>query len=121
MRFCQKLGALARRFFGKKSRTLSVAQLELLFNGLAQSAWNPRRRGTASLALVTMSLDASASPDNLDVLREVIEPELVQVQPDRSTACAFIARTMRGCVLRRVENRETACERLLQIGRVGHS
>src|SRR5208282_4610827 len=32
----QKLDALARRFFGKKSEALSAAQLELLLSGLAE-------------------------------------------------------------------------------------
>ena len=33
----QKLDALARRFFGKKSEQLSAGQLELLLSGLAES------------------------------------------------------------------------------------
>jgi len=34
----QKLDALARRFFGKKSEQLNAAQLELLLQGLVESA-----------------------------------------------------------------------------------
>ena len=34
----QKLDALARRFFGKKSEQLNAAQLELLMSGLADGS-----------------------------------------------------------------------------------
>ena len=34
----QKLDALARRFFGKKSEQLNAAQLELLLSGLAEGS-----------------------------------------------------------------------------------
>lgn len=84
----QKLDALARRFFGKKSEALDSAQLELLLAGLAEgtvdldaaedepparpasprSRTNPRRLRT---------------PENLEVVREVIEPELVQAEPEQ--------------------------------------
>jgi len=82
----QKLDALARRFFGKKSEQLNAAQLELLLSGLTgsteeasedepparpaprRSCPNPRRIRT---------------PDNLEVVCEVIEPELVRAEPDQ--------------------------------------
>jgi transposase len=85
----QKLDALARRFFGKQSERLSPAQLELLLQGLtAESAaggevpdeppsrlcpprtpWtNPRRLRT---------------PENLEVVREVIQPDLVLAEPEQ--------------------------------------
>jgi transposase len=82
----QKLDALARRFFGKKSEQLDAAQLELLMSGLADDSLElteeeeppappaPRRHRTHSQRLRT--------PENLDVVREVIEPELVQAQPE---------------------------------------
>jgi transposase len=82
----QKLDALARRFFGKKSEQLNAAQLELLMNGLADGSLElakeeeppapsaPRRHRANSQRLRT--------PENLDVVREVIEPELVQAQPE---------------------------------------
>jgi transposase len=82
----QKLDALARRFFGKKSEQLNAAQLELLMSGLADGSlelaeaeeppapFAPRRHRTHSQRLRT--------PENLDVVREVIEPELVQAQPE---------------------------------------
>jgi hypothetical protein len=85
----QKLDALARRFFGKKSEQLSAAQLELLLQGLTEESPeanetqgepppapgpprpprpNPRRVRT---------------PENLEVVREVIEPELVLAEPEQ--------------------------------------
>jgi transposase len=82
----QKLDALARRFFGKKSEQLDAAQLELLMSGLADGSlelteeeeppapFAPCRHRTNSQRLRT--------PENLDVVREVIEPELVQAQPE---------------------------------------
>ena len=84
----QKLDALARRFFGKKSEQLSAAQLELLLQGLT---------GENSTALAVegeppaISLPRSPrpnprrvrTPENLEVVREVIEPELVQAEPEQ--------------------------------------
>jgi len=82
----QKLDALARRFFGKKSEQLNAAQLELLLQGLTEGAdelteaedeppapCRPRRGSTNSQRIRT--------PDNLEVVREVIEPELVKEEP----------------------------------------
>src|SRR5712672_833175 len=79
----QKLDALARRFFGKKSEALDAAQLELLLSGLADGSLElkeeedepsaPRRPRTHTVRLRT--------PENLEVVREVIEPELVQAEP----------------------------------------
>jgi transposase len=81
----QKLDALARRFFGKKSEQLNVAQLELLLSGLTEASapvaenkvspirLAPRQSPTATRRLRT--------PDNLEVVRAVIEPELVQAEP----------------------------------------
>ena len=81
----QKLDALARRFFGKKSEQLNAAQLELLLGGLADGSVEvaeepeppvrpaPRPSPTATRRLRT--------PDNLEVVRAVIEPELVQAEP----------------------------------------
>jgi transposase len=83
----QKLDALARRFFGKKSEQLNAAQLELLLHGLADgsveatqedeppAASAPRRSRTPTRRIRT--------PDNLEVVREVIEPELVVAQPQQ--------------------------------------
>ena len=84
----QKLDALARRFFGKKSEQLNAAQLELLLSGLSDGsaasveeeeepplATAPRRPRTHTRRLRT--------PDNLEVVREVIEPELVAAEPQQ--------------------------------------
>jgi transposase len=81
----QKLDALARRFFGKKSEQLDAAQLELLLSGLADGSIElkeeedeppaPRRPRTRTQRIRT--------PENLEVVREVIEPELVQAEPEQ--------------------------------------
>ncbi len=83
----QKLDALARRFFGKKSEQLSAAQLELLLSGLSEGDGEvkeekepparpaPRAARTGSRRIRT--------PDNLEVVRQVIEPELVQAEPEQ--------------------------------------
>ena len=82
----QKLDALARRFFGKKSEQLNAAQLELLLSGLAEGNVElseeeepparpaPRHSRTHTRRIRT--------PDNLEVVREVIEPELVKADPE---------------------------------------
>ena len=82
----QKLDALARRFFGKKSEQLNAAQLELLLSGLAEGSVElseekepparpaPRHSRTHTRRIRT--------PDNLEVVREVIEPELVKAEPE---------------------------------------
>ena len=81
----QKLDALARRFFGKKSEQLDAAQLELLLSGLAEAGIElkeeedeppaPRRPRTHTQRIRT--------PENLEVVREVIEPELVAAEPEQ--------------------------------------
>ena len=40
----QKLDALARRFFGKKSEQLNAAQMELLLSGLVDSAVSEEKK-----------------------------------------------------------------------------
>jgi len=84
----QKLDALARRFFGKQSEQLNAAQLELLLQGLTEgsvelaeekdeppaiSAPRPPRANPRRLR----------TPENLEVVREVIEPELVLAEPEQ--------------------------------------
>lgn len=84
----QKLDALAQRMFGRKSEQLNPAQLELLLAGVIDSVGDPeseeqdeepgiprrreRRRNTQRVR----------TPENLAVVREVIEPELVTAEPD---------------------------------------
>ncbi len=85
----QKIDALIRQCFGKKSEQLDAAQMELLMSGLAPSVVvetveekeepparpAPPRSGVRSRRIVT--------PENLKVVSQVIEPELVAVQPDQ--------------------------------------
>ena len=82
----QKLDALARRFFGKKSEQLDAAQLELLMSGLADGSLEltaeeeepPARPAAPRPRVNTQRL---RTPDHLAVVREVIEPELVLAEP----------------------------------------
>jgi transposase len=82
----QKLDALARRFFGKKSEQLNAAQLELLLSGLAEGNVElseekepPARTAPHHARTQTRRI---RTPDNLEVVREVIEPELVKAEPE---------------------------------------
>jgi transposase len=82
----QKLDALARRLFGSKSEQLDAAQLQLLLAGLTQQVIEPappksplpvaapRRERKVSQRLIT--------PENLEVVREVIEPDEVKARPE---------------------------------------
>jgi transposase len=84
----QKLDALARRFFGKKSEQLNATQLELLLRGLTDGraagveaeaeppAISPPRPPCTNPRRVR-------TPENLEVVREVIEPELVRAEPEQ--------------------------------------
>ncbi|HOC57619.1 MAG TPA: IS66 family transposase [Verrucomicrobiota bacterium] len=82
----QKLDALARRFFGKKSEQLNAAQLELLLSGLAEGSVElseekepPARPAPRPARTHTRRI---RTPDNLEVVREVIEPDLVKAEPE---------------------------------------
>ena len=84
----QKLDALARRYFGKQSEALDSAQLQLLLNGLAQESVElPPRQSLLPLPRsprrVRTGAQSIRTPDNLEVVREVIEPEIVQAEPDQ--------------------------------------
>src|SRR5438094_3172327 len=83
----QKLDALARRFFGKKSEQLDAAQLQMLLTGLAQLEAQPAPEKSMLPAVVAPRRVRHPSqrirtPENLEVVREVIEPELVQAEPE---------------------------------------
>src|SRR5271157_4484079 len=81
----QKLDALARRFFGKKSEQLDAAQLELLMSGLADGSLDAEEEESPARSLPPRShthTQRLRTPDNLEVVREVIEPELVLAQPE---------------------------------------
>jgi transposase len=82
----QKLDALARRFFGKKSEQLNAAQMELLLSGLVDSAVSEEKKEPPARPAPRTSPSASQrirTPDHLEVVRQVIEPELVLAQPDQ--------------------------------------
>jgi transposase len=83
----QKLDALARRFFGRKSEQLNAAQLELLLSGLDEGTLElageeepPARRTPPRPCTNPRRI---RTPDHLEVVREVIEPELVQAEPEQ--------------------------------------
>jgi transposase/flagellar biosynthesis chaperone FliJ len=82
----QKLDALARRFFGKKSEQLNAAQLELLLSGLTEGTVElPNAQEPAAPPAPRLARSHSRrirTPDNLEVVRQVIEPELVQAEPE---------------------------------------
>jgi transposase len=82
----QKLDVLARRFFGKKSEQLSAAQLELLLSGLAEDKVELMEEDEPPTAPAARRCRTHPqrlrTPDNLEVVSEVIEPELVQAQPE---------------------------------------
>ena len=82
----QKLDALARRFFGKKSEQLNAAQLELLLSGLAEGSveLTEEKEPPAQPALRHSRTHSRRirTPDNLEVVREVIEPGLVKAEPE---------------------------------------
>jgi transposase/regulator of replication initiation timing len=82
----QKLDALARRFFGRKSEQLNAAQMELLLSGLVDSAVSEEKKEPPARPAPRPSPSSSQrirTPDHLEVVRQVIEPELVQAEPDQ--------------------------------------
>jgi transposase len=83
----QKLDALARRFFGKKSEQLDAAQRQLLLSGLAQLEAQPAPEKSMLPAVVAprrarTNTQRIRTPENLEVVREVIEPEQVRAEPE---------------------------------------
>src|SRR5271168_1374820 len=82
----QKLDALARRFFGKKSEQLNAAQLELLLQGLSEDVVSEEKEEPPARPAPRTASSSSQrirTPDHLEVVRQVIEPELVVAQPDQ--------------------------------------
>jgi transposase len=84
----QKLDALARRFFGKQSEQLNAVQLELLLQGLTgESLERPAEEDPPPTVFTPRRSLANPrrlrTPENLEVVREVIEPELVLAEPDQ--------------------------------------
>ena len=78
-----KLDAFIRRYFGKKSEVLSTAQLELLLAGLestpAASApeSSPAPADSAAPKGKRNGTTQVRTPDNLEVVQKVIEPDVV--------------------------------------------
>ena len=82
----QKLDALARRYFGKKSEQLNGEQLELLMSGLDESEVEiaiPAQPATASTRRERNGTQRVRTPNNLEVVREVIQPREVQTDPQQ--------------------------------------
>lgn len=83
----QKLDALARRIFGKQSEQLDAAQLQLLLSGLAQLNVPPAAPATLPALSTPRRRHPNRQrlrvPEDLEVVREVIEPDLVLSQPDQ--------------------------------------
>lgn len=82
----QKFDALARRIFGQKSEQLDAAQRQLLLAGLTQQVMEPAP--TKSLLPVAVprrerkTSHRVITPGNLEVVREVIEPDAVKAEPE---------------------------------------
>src|SRR5512137_1055168 len=70
----QKLDALARRFFGKKSEQLNAAQLELLLSGLTEGSVELQEEGEPPAPTTSRRTRTHPqrlrTPDNLEVVRE---------------------------------------------------
>ena len=82
----QKLDALARRFFGKQSEQLNEAQLELLLQGLGESRVavpvpSPAAKASPAPRRPNPQSQRLRTPNNLEVVQVVIEPEVVTAQP----------------------------------------
>jgi transposase len=82
----QKLDALARRFFGKKSEQLSTGQLELLLQlvGAADMTVSTPVVEKPTVPIRRASKERKPRlPENLPVVEEVIDPELVEADPEQ--------------------------------------
>lgn len=83
----QKLDALAQRYFGKRSEQLDSQQLTLLLTGINEATVEAPQSKPRQLPLLSLRKDSEPKtqrirvPDNLEVVREVIEPEIVQAEP----------------------------------------
>src|ERR1700733_1646989 len=67
----QKLDALARRFFGKKSEQLNAAQMELLLQGLVEDVVSEEKKeppARPAPRTVSSSSQRIRTPDNLEVV-----------------------------------------------------
>jgi transposase len=75
----QKLDAFIRRYYGKKGEHLDAVQMELLLSGLDKSLITEIEQPAArrSMPRTVNHFQRLRTPDNLEVVRHVIEPELV--------------------------------------------
>lgn len=82
-----KFDAFIRRYFGKKSEALSTAQLELLLSGLETAPVTPAPEpppapaDSSGLKVKRNGRSKVRTPDNLEVVKVVIEPKEVQSEP----------------------------------------
>jgi transposase len=81
----QRLDAFIRRYYGKKGEHLDAAQMELLLSGLDKSLIVEIEQPAArrSLPRTVNHSQRIRTPDNLEVVRQVIEPELVAADPSQ--------------------------------------
>jgi transposase len=83
----QKLDALARRLFGKKSEQLDAAQLQLLLQAANSQTAPAPTPVPATVPAAPRRIRAHSqrlrTPENLEVVREVIEPEIVRAEPQQ--------------------------------------
>ena len=85
-----KLDLLIRQVFGRRSEQVDPAQLELLLRGLGETVIDVTVEKKELPALAPPPLPRTRVttqrlrvPDNLEVIREVIEPALVTAQPEQ--------------------------------------
>lgn len=85
----QKIDALARRYFGKRTEQLDPAQLQLLLSGvLPQPAAEPPPSPAPVVRVAGQGRPRSGgqrlrTPDDLEVVSETLEPEMVRAEPDQ--------------------------------------
>lgn len=83
----QKLDALAQRIFGKKSEQLDSQQLTLLLSGAGEATVEVPPSPARQLPLLSLRKESPPKtqrirvPDHLEVVSEVIQPEIVQAEP----------------------------------------
>lgn len=83
----QKLDALARQYFGKRSEQLNSSELQLLLSGLLpETPEAPKQcllplKGGGKAHRNKKNPQRIRTPENLEVVREVIEPEPVLAEP----------------------------------------
>jgi transposase len=83
----QKLAALAQRFFGQKSEQLDSKQLTLLLGGAGETVVEVAQSQTRPWPLPSPRKESPPKtqrirvPDNLEVVSQVIQPEIVRAEP----------------------------------------